>query len=229
MELSPPWEAAICAATQKFQQQKKSHPCNRPFVTICNRILSLWWEVVSPTPNQSQTTTPCRLSATAYSLYLQLSSIFGGCFFHLEPKDVPHLMKLTISSRNENPNTRIQISKHWVMQKKARLFKQTYSYVWPSQESPKRCKFGVDKDITATAVQCIQHQPREFFVEGGGHPLAWVTMGCVAQCPWQLFLTAPTPSSRTILEQVSFEPSHELQTPSSFFHVWYLRDNESQQ
>jgi hypothetical protein len=41
--------------------------------------LFLWWRVVSPTPNPlSRRTTPCFLSATAYSIYSQLTSISGG-------------------------------------------------------------------------------------------------------------------------------------------------------
>jgi hypothetical protein len=46
--------------------------------------------VVSPRPNPSWTTTPCRLSATAYSIYSQLSSILcGGRFLHPQPEDAP--------------------------------------------------------------------------------------------------------------------------------------------
>jgi hypothetical protein len=34
-------------------------------------------------------TTPCRLSATAYSIYLQPPSISGGCLLHPQPEDMP--------------------------------------------------------------------------------------------------------------------------------------------
>jgi hypothetical protein len=34
-------------------------------------------------------TTPCRLSATAYSIYSQLPSIPGGCVLHPQPEDAP--------------------------------------------------------------------------------------------------------------------------------------------
>jgi len=35
-------------------------------------------------------TTTCWLSATAYSIYSRLPSIFGGYLLHMQPKYVPH-------------------------------------------------------------------------------------------------------------------------------------------
>jgi hypothetical protein len=52
------------------------------FEALCNilqQASSLWWGVVSPLAQTSSwRTTPC-LVATAYSIYLQVLSISGGC------------------------------------------------------------------------------------------------------------------------------------------------------
>jgi hypothetical protein len=54
-------------------------------------VTSLFFTVMScyPTPNPSLRTTPCRLSATAYSIYSQLPSISGGRLLHPQPEDAP--------------------------------------------------------------------------------------------------------------------------------------------
>jgi hypothetical protein len=111
MELSPSWKAASCAATQELpsilwnqmvhyhvhrspplvpvlSQIQGIHPGLRPFVKFRNKLIMV--RTCYPTPNpQSWRITPCRLSATAYSIYLQLPSISGGHLLHLQPEDTP--------------------------------------------------------------------------------------------------------------------------------------------
>jgi hypothetical protein len=50
----------------------------RPFVTFCNKLIFYGEELLTPRPTPSWRSTPCRLSATAYSVYSQLPSISGG-------------------------------------------------------------------------------------------------------------------------------------------------------
>jgi hypothetical protein len=45
--------------------------------------------LLAPRPTHNWRTTPCRLSAAAYSIYSQLTSIAGGHLFHPQPKDAP--------------------------------------------------------------------------------------------------------------------------------------------
>jgi hypothetical protein len=54
------------------------HPGLRLFNDFRNKLLFLWWRVVSPTPNPSWRTTPCRLSTAVYRIYSQLPSIAEG-------------------------------------------------------------------------------------------------------------------------------------------------------
>jgi hypothetical protein len=60
---------------------------------------------LAPHPTPSCSTTSCRLSATAYSIYLQLPSIPGGRLLHPQPEDAPcHSDKgLTYHVRNAAP------------------------------------------------------------------------------------------------------------------------------
>jgi hypothetical protein len=55
-----------------------------PFATFWNKLI-FYGEQLSP----SWWTTPCQLSATAYSLYSQLPSISRGCLLCLQPEDIP--------------------------------------------------------------------------------------------------------------------------------------------
>jgi len=54
-------------------------PGPRPYEISRNEASPLRWAVVSTSPNlPNWRTTPCQLSATAYSRYSQLPSIYGG-------------------------------------------------------------------------------------------------------------------------------------------------------
>jgi hypothetical protein len=64
-------------------------PILRPFVTFCNAFLFYGGELSAPRPTPKLEGHPCRLSATAYSIYLQLPSISGGRLLHPQPEDVP--------------------------------------------------------------------------------------------------------------------------------------------
>jgi hypothetical protein len=64
-------------------QRIRSSP--RPFVTYLNELYGEQSLASSPTP--SWRTTPCRLSATAYSIYPQLPSISGGRLLHPQTED----------------------------------------------------------------------------------------------------------------------------------------------
>jgi hypothetical protein len=65
-----------------LKSSQRISPGSRRFETFRNNKNLLWWEVVSPRLNPptppSWRTTPCRLSATAYSVYSQLPSVTGG-------------------------------------------------------------------------------------------------------------------------------------------------------
>jgi hypothetical protein len=55
---------------------------------LCSIVASLFFyceELLAQPPTWR--TTPCRLFATAYSTYSQLSSISGGRLFHPQPED----------------------------------------------------------------------------------------------------------------------------------------------
>jgi hypothetical protein len=58
-------------------------------MTFRNRLIFYGEELLAPRPTPSWRTTPCRLSATAYSIYLQLPSISGGRLLHPQPEDAP--------------------------------------------------------------------------------------------------------------------------------------------
>jgi hypothetical protein len=67
-------------------------------------------------------------------------------------------------------------------------------------------RFVPDEDVKSSRVQWFQQQPREFFVPGI-HQLV-VAIGYLHQRPRRLFLTASTPSLRTIPEGVSIERAY---------------------
>jgi hypothetical protein len=47
-------------------------------------------ELLAPTQSRSKKTTPCRLSATAYSTHSQELFIPGGRLLHPQPETAPH-------------------------------------------------------------------------------------------------------------------------------------------
>jgi hypothetical protein len=69
---------------------KRICPCPRLLVIFHNKFTFYSEEMLPHAQPPSWRTTPCRLSATAYSIYLQLSSISGGLLLHPQPpEDVP--------------------------------------------------------------------------------------------------------------------------------------------
>jgi hypothetical protein len=58
-------------------------------VNFCNKIMFYGELLLAPTPNPKLRNSPCRLSATAYSIYSQLPSVSGGRFLHPQPEDAP--------------------------------------------------------------------------------------------------------------------------------------------
>jgi hypothetical protein len=84
---------------------KKSIP--RTSATLRNKIIFYGEELLAPRPTPSWRPTPCRLPATAYSVYLQLPSISGGHLLYPQPEDAP--------CRGENgPTERVNVSKIWM-------------------------------------------------------------------------------------------------------------------
>jgi hypothetical protein len=65
-------------------------------LTFCTHIKSNFYILnasaytisLPPTHSLSWMTTPCQLSTTTYSIYLQLTSTYGRHLFHLQPKYV---------------------------------------------------------------------------------------------------------------------------------------------
>jgi hypothetical protein len=49
--------------------------------------VSRWWVVSPPDQASSWSTTPCRLSVTAYSIHSQLPSISAGRLLHPQPEE----------------------------------------------------------------------------------------------------------------------------------------------
>jgi hypothetical protein len=76
-------------------------PALRPHVTFYNKLIFTVRSCQPLTQSPSRRTTPYRLSATAYSIYSQLSSISRGCILHLKPKNVPCHEDREIFKRNQ--------------------------------------------------------------------------------------------------------------------------------
>jgi len=58
-------------------EHESSLPCSKgPKAQISYMLHSLQREIVSPSPNHKAKTTPCRLSATAYSIYTEKPIFF---------------------------------------------------------------------------------------------------------------------------------------------------------
>jgi len=57
----------------------KDQSKSRPFEMFFNTVHFYDEKFLAPNPTPSRRTTICRLSTTAYSIYLQLPSISGGC------------------------------------------------------------------------------------------------------------------------------------------------------
>jgi hypothetical protein len=66
---------------------KESAQVRGPFWHFVTNLFFYGEELLAP--RQSWRTTPCRLSATAYSVYSQLPSISGGHLLHPQPEDTP--------------------------------------------------------------------------------------------------------------------------------------------
>jgi hypothetical protein len=64
-------------------------PSPSPFVAFSNMLIFYGEESLATRPTPSWRTTPCRLSAIAYLIYSQLSSISGGRLLQPQPKDAP--------------------------------------------------------------------------------------------------------------------------------------------
>jgi hypothetical protein len=61
----------------------------RSCVTFYNKIIFYGKELLAPPQHPNWQTTPCQLSATAYSMYLQLPFMSGDHLLHPHLKDVP--------------------------------------------------------------------------------------------------------------------------------------------
>jgi hypothetical protein len=54
-----------------------------------NKLIFHGEELLAPRPTPKLEDHPCRLSATAYSIYSRLPSISGGHLLHPQPEDAP--------------------------------------------------------------------------------------------------------------------------------------------
>jgi hypothetical protein len=77
-------------------QEPATGPCPEPdrpvprlFITFRNRLIFYGEELLAPRITPSLEDHPCRLSATAYSVYSQLPSISVGRVLHPQPEDAP--------------------------------------------------------------------------------------------------------------------------------------------
>jgi hypothetical protein len=91
--------------SQHFMEPEGSLPCSqgpypeayiqgirpgpRLLVVFRNKLIFYGEELLAPPQPPSWRTTPCRLSATAYSIYSQLPTIPGGRLLHPQPEDAP--------------------------------------------------------------------------------------------------------------------------------------------
>jgi hypothetical protein len=64
-------------------------PGPRLLVVFRNKLIFYGERLLAPRPTPKLGTTPCRLSATAYSTYSQLPSKTGGNLLHPQPEDAP--------------------------------------------------------------------------------------------------------------------------------------------
>jgi hypothetical protein len=72
-----------------FSSFQRICPSSRICVTYRNMLFFYSGVLLAPAQHPSWITTPCRLSATAYSIYPQLPSISGGRLLHPQPEDAP--------------------------------------------------------------------------------------------------------------------------------------------
>jgi hypothetical protein len=63
---------------QFFRSCQRTIPGRRRFETFRSKLNFYGEELLAPLPTPSWGTTACRLSATAYAIYLQLPSVSGG-------------------------------------------------------------------------------------------------------------------------------------------------------
>jgi hypothetical protein len=56
-------------------------------MNFCNKFIFYGQELLAPRLTPNWRATPCRLPASAYSVYLQLLSISGGRLLHPQPED----------------------------------------------------------------------------------------------------------------------------------------------
>jgi hypothetical protein len=68
-------QPCTCPYTEPYQ---RTSPGPRLCIVVCNLVIFYGEKLLAPFPNPSWRTTPCRLSATAYSMYSQLPSISAG-------------------------------------------------------------------------------------------------------------------------------------------------------
>jgi hypothetical protein len=68
---------------------QRIRPSPRLLVIFRNKLIFYGEELLDPRPTSKWRTTPCRLSATAYSIYSHLPFIPGGCLLHPQPEDAP--------------------------------------------------------------------------------------------------------------------------------------------
>lgn len=80
---------------------------------------------------------------------------------------------------------------------------ESSSYIWPN----------CGDAVTPAAGQAILCR---------GDLSAGASRGWISQCPWGLFLTASTPSPRTIPKHVSFEQSLHLNYLETFFLLYTM-------
>jgi hypothetical protein len=66
----------------------------------------------------------------------------------------------------------------------------------------KGCRFRLDEDVKAVVVQWLQHQPRDYFMEG---TISWYVNGIPASVPMGTIFNSLSFFAITIPELVSFE------------------------